>query len=46
MVMTKIALAGLLAAAIVAICAGYDSWRNRKKYAARERKRETKGGLQ
>ena len=46
MIMTKIALAGILAAVVVAACAGYDAWRNRRKYAARERKRAAEGGLQ
>jgi uncharacterized iron-regulated membrane protein len=46
MIMTKIALAFSLAALVVAATAGYDTWSNRRKYAARERKRTAQGGLE
>ena len=46
MIITKVALAAALAALVVAAIAAYDSWSNRKKYAARERRRTAKGGLE
>jgi len=36
--------AGMVAAVLIA-CAAYDAWKNRKRYAARERKRTAEGGL-
>lgn len=46
MIMTKIALAFSMAALVFIATAAYDAWSNRKKYAARERRRTAKGGLE
>jgi len=45
MIACKIAAAAMMAGAVVALMAAYDTWRNRKRYAARERKRTAEGGL-
>lgn len=45
MVLAKIALAFSMAALVVAATAAYDTWSNRRKYAAKERKRTAQGGL-
>ena len=46
MIFTKIAIAFSLAGLVVAAMGIYDTWRNRKRYAAREQRRKAKGGLE
>ena len=38
-------ITGAMALAVLISCALYDTWRNRKRYAARKLKRKAKGGL-
>jgi len=45
MIACKIAAAAIMAGAVVALMAAYDTWRNRERYEARERRRKAKGGL-
>ena len=43
--LAKIAIVATMAGWVVALSAAFDSWRNHKKYAARERERKANGGL-
>lgn len=45
MIFCKIGIAAAMAAGVIAAMAAWDGWRNRRKYAARERRRKAQGGL-